>query len=85
MFSDIYHLAFPDDPLTSRVLVYVVYATELAQSILLARKFYQEFAAGFGNFEAIDAGGILWFAVPILSSIGMYGLLFGRCRSFAYK
>ena len=34
---------------------------------------YIQFAAGYGNFDALDAiPVILWFGVPILSSIGMY-------------
>ena len=70
-YSDVYHLAFPNDPLQSKILVYAVYAAELVQSILLAKKFYQEFAAGFGSFEAIDTSGLLWITVPIISSIGM--------------
>ena len=64
-------MAFPNDPLQSKILVYAVYAAELVQSILLAKKFYQEFAAGFGSFEAIDTSGLLWITVPIISSIGM--------------
>ena len=45
----------------------------MVQAIILARMAYLQFAAGFGNFEALDAiPVILWFGVPILSSIGMY-------------
>ena len=75
-YSDVYYLAYPTDSLQSKTLVYAVYATELVQSILLAKKFYQEFAAGFGNYEAVDAIGLLWFAVPIMNSIGVYYPLF---------
>ena len=45
----------------------------MVQAIMLARMAYIQFAAGFGNFDALDAiPAILWFGVPILSSIGMY-------------
>ena len=34
---------------------------------------YIQFAEGFGNLKSLDAiPAILWFGVPILSSIGMY-------------
>ena len=68
---DIYYLAFPDDPIQRKILVYAVYAAELTQTILLSKMAYTEFAAGFGNFQAINNIGLLWFAVPTLSSIGM--------------
>jgi hypothetical protein len=84
-FSDYYYLAFADDPFKRQLLIYAVYAAELAQSILLAKRFYQEFAVGFGNYEAINASGILWFTVPIIGSIGVYHPLFGCCRSFSHK
>ena len=71
--SDIYYLAFPNDPLQRKLLVCAVYIAEMVQAIILARMAYIQFAAGFGNFDALDAiPVILWFGVPILSSIGMY-------------
>ena len=85
--SDIYYLAFPNDPLRIKLLVFAVYTAELLQAILLARMAYTEFAAGFGNFEAINEIGLLSLAVPILSSIGMcYSFWPCQCDSpFAYK
>ena len=70
--TDIYYLAFPEDPIRRKVLVYAVYAAELVQAILLAKMAYTQLAAGFGNFQAINNIGLLWFAVPTLGSIGMY-------------
>ena len=67
-------MAFPNDPLQRKLLVYVVYTIELVQAVLLARMASVEFAAGFGNFEAIDTIGLLNLAVPILGSIGMFYL-----------
>ena len=47
---------------------------------MLARMAYIQFAAGFGNFDALDEIPVfLWFGVPILSSIGMYHLFFWPC------
>ena len=62
-----------------KLLVYAVYVAEMVQAIILARMAYVQFAAGFGNFDALDAiPVILWFGVPILSSIGMYHPLLGH-------
>ena len=86
--SDIYYLAFPNDPLQRKLLVYAVYTAELVQAILLARMAYTEFAVGFGNIEAINTISLLSVAVPILSSIGMrYPFFLAVCNSLqvAYK
>ena len=73
IFSDIYHLAFPNDPFHRKLLVYAVYIAEMFQAIVLARMAYIQFATGFGNLDALDAiPVILWFSVPILNGIGMY-------------
>ena len=69
--SDIYYLAFPNDALLKKLLVYAVYTVELVQTILVTRVAYTEFAAGFGKFEAINITSLLSLAVPILNSIGM--------------
>ena len=74
-FSDVYHLAFPNDSLRMKVLVYGVYAIELAQAILLARLAYLDFAAGFGDIHALNMiPAIFWFGVPILTAIGIHPL-----------
>ena len=55
----------------------------MVQAIILARMAYTQFAAGFGDFDALNAiPVILWFAVPILSSIGMYRPFFLGHLSF---
>ena len=70
--SDLYYLAFPKDPLTTKILVYAVYAIELTQTILLSKMAFRELAAGFGKFEALNEAGNFWFSVPILSSSGVF-------------
>ena len=80
--SDIYYLALSKDPPTTKILVYTVYVAELVQVILYSRMAFKEFAVGFGIFEVLNKIGDLWFAVPILSSTGMF---FGRCRLLTYK
>ena len=69
--SDIYYLAFSKDPPTKKILVYAVYIAELVQTILFSQMAFKEFAAGFGSLEALGEVDNFWFALPILSSIGM--------------
>ena len=60
----------------------------MVQAIILARMAYIQFAAGFGNMGALDAiPAMLWFGVPILSSIGKsyHPFFLATCRSLAYK
>jgi len=61
-------LAFSNDPPKRKILVYGIYAAELVQTILFTTMAFRQLAAGFGNFDALDNSGLLWFAVPILSS-----------------
>ena len=75
-YSDIYYLAFSNDPLTSKILVYAVYAVELAQTILFTQMGFKELAAGFGQPEALNEVGNFWFSVPILSSTGVFSPIF---------
>jgi hypothetical protein len=46
-----------------------VYAADLAQTIMYTKVGFQEFAAGFGNPEALNEIGLLWFAAPVLTAI----------------
>ena len=77
--TDNYYLAFPNDSFQRKLLVYAVYTAELVQAVLLARMAYTEFAAGFGNVEAVDKISLLSLAVPILSSIGVCYLFSWPC------
>ena len=73
--SDIYYLAFLNDPPARKILVHAVYVAELVQTILFSQMAFKEFAAGFGSFEAFNKVGSFWFAIPVLSSTGMSSLL----------
>ena len=44
---------------------------------LIFEKGYQEFAAGFGNILALEEVGLLWFAAPVLTAIGVYNTFLG--------
>ncbi|PPQ83991.1 hypothetical protein CVT25_000537 [Psilocybe cyanescens] len=65
----LYYLAFPNDPLRSKAIVYSVYVLELVQTALIARTLYDEFVFGFLNIDSLDRIGEIWFAVPIAGGI----------------
>jgi len=64
-----YYLAFPKDLTQSKVLVYGVYLFEIAQTLMLTQTCFATFAKGFGDLNAINHIGVIWFAVPIMSSL----------------
>ena len=57
-----------------------MYAAELAQTILFSEMAFKEFVTDFGSLHALDEIGNLWFAVPILSSTGMFSWLLPFAR-----
>jgi hypothetical protein len=65
-----YHVAFPKDSLNSKVLVYGVYALEIAQTVMSTMTAFHVFATGYGNFAAYNDIWIVWFSVPLMSGIG---------------
>lgn len=73
---DTFYLAFPNDPFKMKILVYGVYAVELLQTILISKMMLKQFAIGFGSFAVLNDMGLLWFVVPILSSIGIFSFIF---------
>ena len=79
---DVYYLAFPKESFRMKILVYAVFAAEATQTILYSKMAFEEFVAGFGNLEALNAIGNFWFTIPILSSSGMFSwpLLFVRLQ-----
>ncbi|KAF8881414.1 hypothetical protein CPB84DRAFT_1687241, partial [Gymnopilus junonius] len=64
----LYFLAFPNDPRWTQMLVYGLYIAEFIQTVLLTQAAFSSFAEGFGNLNAINEEGNLWFSVPIMSS-----------------
>ncbi|KDR70736.1 hypothetical protein GALMADRAFT_254773 [Galerina marginata CBS 339.88] len=64
-----YYLAFPQDMRRTKVLVYGIYLFEMAQTIMLTQTGFATFATGFGDLNAINHIGVIWFAVPIMDSL----------------
>ncbi|PPQ70985.1 hypothetical protein CVT24_009940 [Panaeolus cyanescens] len=76
-----YHLAFPNDPLHMKALVYFSLCLELAQTFMVTSDGYDVYALGFGDVVNLDDLHLLWITLPILG--GIVGLL---CHlTFAYR
>ncbi|KIM35505.1 hypothetical protein M413DRAFT_430727 [Hebeloma cylindrosporum] len=65
----LYSAAFPKDPLRTKVVVYLIYALEVTQTVLITRSTFVAFVYGFGNMKASDNVGFVWLSVPLLTGI----------------
>lgn len=66
----IYVSAFSHEPRRNRLFVYAVFTLEIVQTIILTKSYFEIFASGFGDSEAYDRTGAIWFSVPFMSGIG---------------
>ncbi|KDR81086.1 hypothetical protein GALMADRAFT_136142 [Galerina marginata CBS 339.88] len=63
-----YYLAFPNDRVGSKTLVYAAYLLISAQTLLYTRSAFRMFVLGFGNPAVLDEVDILWLS-PVLSGL----------------
>jgi len=68
--TDLFHLAFPKDPLRNKILVYTVFILELTQTIIITDSAFNVFAIGYGDFRYYNNIDIAWFSVPIITGLG---------------
>jgi len=68
----VYSLAFPNDRVHMKCLVYGIYILESIQSVLAFLSSFRKFVLGFGDVEAIDKVGTAWLSVPIFTAIGEF-------------
>jgi len=69
-WADFFFLAFPDESLKTKSLVYGVYLLEMAQTLEISRTMYHLFVQSFLKQHALDEIYDLWFSVPIIGGIG---------------
>lgn len=67
----LYHTAFQKDRLLIQTSIYAVYISELAQTVLLVKDVFENFAKSFGDTAALNRVGLFWLSIPVLSGIGM--------------
>ncbi|KAF9003214.1 hypothetical protein BDQ17DRAFT_1355746 [Cyathus striatus] len=65
----VYYLAFPNDRLYAKILVYLIFILESVQSILVAHDAFEAYAKGFGSFEALTDEYFSWLTMPIIGGV----------------
>jgi hypothetical protein len=70
--TDIYYLAFPNDRLGIKCLVYGLALIETLQTAFMGHDAVMALGLGFGNPEALDNVHFAWVTIPLMSSVGQY-------------
>lgn len=70
-FSVTYITAFPQDIRRNRLFVYAIFALEIIQVVILTKSYFAIFASNFGDPQAYDRTGGLWFGAPFMSTFSM--------------
>ncbi|KAF8639118.1 hypothetical protein AX17_001733 [Amanita inopinata Kibby_2008] len=79
--ADTYYMAFPNDRLVVKSLVYGVFLLGIVQTVFAAHDMFKVFATGYGMIGTLDDIHFLWLTIPVLGGItGCIGQLF-----FAYR
>ena len=58
-----------------KAVVFVLFALELAQTLMVTSDTYSIFATGFSNFAGLDNLHLLPVTLPILGGIGVFPLI----------
>ncbi|KAJ7463923.1 hypothetical protein FB451DRAFT_1403313 [Mycena latifolia] len=66
---DLYYHAFPDDRLSTKCLVYTVYAIELVAMTLITHDVFAMFGYGFADVSVLGKIHLDWLDVPIMSGL----------------
>ncbi|KAJ7119158.1 hypothetical protein C8R44DRAFT_589731, partial [Mycena epipterygia] len=79
----LYYQAFPNDRSATKWLVYIVYALELMQTIIVSHDTFATFGSGFGDVSALLDLHLTWFSVPVMSGlVAFIGQSFDAYRVF---
>ncbi|KAF8873112.1 hypothetical protein BD779DRAFT_1679370 [Infundibulicybe gibba] len=65
----LYYLAFPNDRLSTKCLVFGLYLVETLQTLLITHDVFDSFGSGYGNLTALGSAQLEWLSVPVLSGI----------------
>ncbi|KAJ3740980.1 hypothetical protein DFH05DRAFT_1507999 [Lentinula detonsa] len=65
----LYYLGFPKDNLRLKALVYGLFIWDILQTALYTSTVFASLASGWGNVEALEALGLIWFDIPFMSGV----------------
>ncbi|KAJ3502018.1 hypothetical protein NLJ89_g9074 [Agrocybe chaxingu] len=67
-----YYMAFPEDGIRLKALVYGLYVLETAQTALIMQTAFRMYVTSFGNFHSLDLVDTTWLSVPIMTTVGTF-------------
>ncbi|TFK37420.1 hypothetical protein BDQ12DRAFT_607913, partial [Crucibulum laeve] len=66
---DLYYVAFPNDKLQIKCLVYGIFILQTVQFILIVHDSFLYFGVHFGDPVALDSSQTEWFSVPVSGAV----------------
>jgi hypothetical protein len=69
---DIYYLAFPNDKIGIKCLVYGLSLIEVVQTAFMSHDAVMALGFGFGDPTALDSVHFAWLTVPLITSVGQF-------------
>ncbi|KAK0234808.1 hypothetical protein EDD85DRAFT_969911 [Armillaria nabsnona] len=82
----IYYLSFPEDNLTSKMVVYLLWLTETVQTATNIYYTFDTFCYNFENISGLDDVNITWFTIIILSGfVGCIAQLFYAWQMYKFR
>ena len=70
--TDVYYLAFPNDRIGIKCLVYGLALVEVIQTAFMSHDAVMALGLGFGDPSALDDVHFAWLTIPLMSSVGQY-------------
>jgi hypothetical protein len=77
--TDLYYLAFPEDRVHMKCLVYGIYFLEFIQSVLIVETTFRKFVTNFQDTGVFDRVETAWLSIPIITAIGKFFFKRRRC------
>jgi hypothetical protein len=69
---DVYYLAFPNDKIRIKCLVYGLALVEVVQTAFMSHDAVVSLGLGFGDPSALNNINFSWLTVPLTTSVGQY-------------
>ncbi|PBK82097.1 hypothetical protein ARMGADRAFT_741851 [Armillaria gallica] len=82
----IYYMSFPNDNLTSKTVVYLLWLAETVQIVSNTIDTFDMFCTNFGNVSGLDDIRLIWFNINILCGfVGCIAQLFYTWRMYKFS
>lgn len=71
-YPDTYYIAFPNDRIQLKLIVYATLLLETIQTVTLTRDAFDTFVTHLGDGDAIDKVRLTWLAIPVSGGLGKF-------------